>query len=533
MRNDRRQLFAIWQRKRRRWTLTAVWIGFALIGCLDLTGGTAVRHVESPGADDVPIVVSDLQFPLQAASRVLARDTHLSQVSAPVETESHRRINARRLSAIWDATRRLLGRVGRWSLRALWIGLALIGFLHLTRGTAVRHVEGIGADDVPIAVSEPEFPLKATMLTGTWLATGNRVEIALDGDGTYPRLWEDLQSAGHSITLQVYYGGLGRMARELSQILRDRAAAGVRVRVLYDAFGTSGIPSAQFDMLRAGGVLVEHFRPIRLTELHLAQHRSHVRGIVIDDRIAWTGGFGIADKWFGDGRTNGSWRETNVRFEGPAVRQLQAAFTAAWSEATGILVTGRPTLDPVDDGTGLAGLLYTAPTMGSTAAERFFALSIAGARETLYITNSYFAPGKPFVDLLVAAARRGVDVRILTAGPLTDVKVVRWAGRAWYETLLTAGVRIYEWQLTVLHSKTFVVDSAWATIGSMNFDNRSLALNDEATLMVLDRTIGQQMDHVFLDDLRYSEEITLANFRRRSPLERVAEHASSLVGRLL
>jgi cardiolipin synthase len=441
-------------------------------------------------------------------------------------------IDARQLFATWHP-KRVLGRVGRWSLKAAWIGLALIGFLHLTRGTAVRHVEGIGADDAPIAVSEPQFPLKATMLTGAWLAPGNRVDIALNGDGTYARLWEDLRSAERSITVQVYYGGLGRMARALDQILRERAAAGVRVRVLYDAFGASGLPSGELDALRAAGVLVEPFRPIRLLSLHLAQHRSHVRGIVIDDHIAWTGGFGIDDKWFGDGRTNGSWRETNVRFEGPAVQQLQAAFTAAWSEATGILVTGRPALRSLEDGAALAGLLYTAPTMGSTAAERFLALSIAGARKTLYVTNSYFAPGRSFVDLLGAAARRGVDVRILTAGPLTDVQVVRSAGRAWYDTLLASGVRVYEWQPTVLHAKTFVVDGEWVTIGSMNFDNRSLALNDEATLMVLDRSIGQQMDRVFLDDLRYSEEITLAGFRRRSWLERIAERTASLFERFL
>jgi cardiolipin synthase len=222
-----------------------------------------------------------------------------------------------------------------------------------------------------------------------------------------------------------------------------------------------------------------------------------------------------------------------VRFEGPAVQQLQAAFTAAWSEATGILVTGRPTLRPREDGAKLAGLLYTAPTMGSTAAERFLGLSIAGARKSLYVTNSYFAPGRSFIDLLAGAARRGVDVRILTAGPLTDVQVVRSAGRGWYDTLLTAGVRIYEWQPTTLHPKTFVVDGEWVTIGSMNFDNRSLALNDEATLMVLDPAIGQQMDRVFLDDLRDSEEITLSRFRQRSWLERVRERAANLIERLL
>lgn len=371
------------------------------------------------------------------------------------------------------------------------------------------------------------------MMTGAWLAPGNRVEVTLNGDGTYPRLWGDLRSAEQSITLQLYYGAPGRMAATLQEILLERAKVGVRVLVLYDAFGTVDIPAEHREALRAGGVIVEPFRPIRLSTLHLAQNRSHVRGIVIDGRIGWTGGFGIDDKWLGDGRSNGSWRETNVRFEGPAVRQLQAAFAAAWVEATGVLFTGRATLSPQDDGVTAAGLLYTSPTLGSTAAERFFALSIAGARKTLYITNAYFAPDGSFVDMLSAAAGRGVDVRILTAGSRTDVNIVRLAGRAWYETLLGAGVRMYEWQPSTLHAKTFVVDGEWLTIGSMNFDNRSMALNDEATLMVLDRAAGHHMEQVFLEDLRYAAEITAEGFRQRSWLQRAAERGARFFTRLL
>jgi cardiolipin synthase len=258
-----------------------------------------------------------------------------------------------------------------------------------------------------------------------------------------------------------------------------------------------------------------------------------VRGIVIDSRIGWTGGFGIDDKWFGNGLTDGSWRETNVRFEGPAVRQLQAAFAAAWVEATGVLFTGHATLDPQQNGVAAAGLLHTSPTLGSTAAARFYAISIAGARQTLYITNSYFAPDRSFVELLTAAARRGVDVRILTAGPRTDVTIVRSAGRAWYDTLLRAGVHIYEWRPTTLHAKTFVVDGQWSTVGSMNFDNRSMALNDEATLMVLDRTMGEEMNRVFLSDLEHADKISFAAFSRRSWIERIAESAASAITRLL
>jgi cardiolipin synthase len=418
-----------------------------------------------------------------------------------------------------------LGKVGRWTLVVVVLGLALIGFLHLTRGTAVRHVRGVAADGAAISVGEPEFPLMATMATGAWLAPGNRIDVMQNGDGTFRRLWEDLRSAQRSITLQLYYGAPGRMADTLSEILRDRAKAGVRVFVLYDAFGTVDIPTDHRDALRASGIVVEPFRPIRLSTLHLAQNRSHVRGIVVDSRVGWTGGFGIDDKWLGDGRSNGSWRETNVRFEGPAVRQLQAAFAAAWVEATGVMFTGRATLEAQPDAATAAGLLYSAPTLGSTAAERFFALSIAAARKTLYITNSYFAPDRIFIDLLAAAAQRGVDVRVLTGGPRTDVNVVRLAGRAWYETLFGSGVRVYEWQPTTLHAKTFVVDGEWFTVGSMNFDNRSMALNDEATLMVLDRTLGNAMNRTFLDDLRQSQEITVEAFRARSWLQRIAERA--------
>jgi cardiolipin synthase A/B len=188
------------------------------------------------------------------------------------------------------------------------------------------------------------------------------------------------------------------------------------------------------------------------------------------------------------------------------------------------MFTGRPTVESEPNGV-TAGLLYTAPTLGSTAAERFFALSIAGARKTSYTTNPYFAPDRNFIDLLAAAAQRGVDLRILTSGRRTDIDVVRLAGRAWYDTLQVARVRIYEWQPTTLHAKTFVVDGVWLTVGSMNFDNRSMALNDEATLMVLDHTAGQNMDRIIIDDLRRAEEITLEAFKRRSWLQRVAEWA--------
>lgn len=433
-----------------------------------------------------------------------------------------------------------LRRVGVGVLRALRLAglalaaiLALVGLLYITRGTAVQSVRGVGVDGAPLSPREPQFPLGVAMVTGTSLMPGNRVELALNGDGTFPRLFDDLRSARTYIAIQSYYGSPGQVADSLAAILLERAAAGVRVFVLYDAFGTADLPRSQMAAYRAAGIQVAPFRPLRLSTLHVAQNRSHVRAVIIDDHTGWTGGFGMDDKWLGDGHTDGGWRETNVRFEGPAVRQLLAAFASAWAEATGVLITSRATLDMHEDGVTAAGLLYASPSIGTTAAERFLAMSVAGARQRLYVTNAYFAPDRNFVELLTRAARRGVDVRILGAGPRTDIRVARLAARARYDTLLAAGVRIYEWMPSTLHAKTFVADGIWSTIGTMNFDNRSLALNEEVTLMVLDSVMGRQMDSLFLADLRWAREVTAEEFARRPWYEHVAEWGANLMTRLL
>jgi cardiolipin synthase A/B len=423
-------------------------------------------------------------------------------------------------------------RAARWLLVGVVLVAAVVGLLFITRGTAVRRVRSVGADAAPVAPAEPAFPLTVALLTGTHIVAGNRVELALDGNGTFPRLWADLRGARQAITIQMYYASPGRVADTLGAILADRARNGVAVWLLYDAFGSS-LPDAYIERLRVAGVRAVPFRPLRFQNLWVVQNRSHVRGIVIDGRVGWTGGFGIDDKWLGGGRTPTEWRETNARFEGPAVLQLLAAFVAGWAEATGELLTGRLTVQAEPGGVARAGLLYTAPTLGSTPAERFLALSIAGPRERLWVTNAYFAPDENFVALLARAARRGVDVRLLVGGPRTDIRAARLAAHARYEALLAAGVRIWEYEPSTLHAKTFVADGMWVSIGTMNFDNRSLALNDEATLMVLDSVAGRRMEEVFLADLRQARAVSLQTFRRRPWTARLAEWAANQVTRLL
>jgi cardiolipin synthase A/B len=421
-------------------------------------------------------------------------------------------------------------------LLVLLIGaFALAGVLSMTRGTPVEMVisEGVGG---PPAVGDSLFEQMFELYTGTHIAAGNKVEQALNGNGTYPRLWQDLRSATSTITVQMYYSMPGAVADTMSKILRERAAAGVRVLLVLDAFGSQSLKKTWADSLRAAHVELAILRKLKWYTIHNTVDRSHVRVVVVDGRIGYTGGFGLADYWLGDGLHDDQWRESNVRFEGPAVMQLQGAFASAWAEATGELIAG-PKFFPPDGfaarGSVHAGLLFAQPTTGSTPAERFIALTIAGARRTLYITNSYFVPDDDSRRLLANAARRGVDVRILTVSEKTDVKTTWYAGRYRYEELLKAGIRVYEFQPTMIHSKTIIVDGLWGTVGSMNFDNRSMAFNNESNLVFLDRTLGAEMDSTFLADLAHSKEIKLEEFQRRGRWERLLEGAAALVSRLL
>jgi cardiolipin synthase len=415
------------------------------------------------------------------------------------------------------------------------LGLALIGGLTVTRGTPVGAVVTL-SDSGPPAITDSLFERSFELFTGTHIYPGNSVEAALNGDGTYPRLWADLRSAQHTITIQMYYSLPGKVADTIATILRERAKAHVRVLFLVDAFGSQHLSKGWLDSLRQAGVEVAKLRKLRWFTIHDAGDRSHVRVVVVDGRIAYTGGFGIADYWLGDGHHEDQWRESNVRFQGPAVMQLQAAFSAAWAEATGELLTG-PLFFPLAGfepvGPTHAGLLYTAPTTGSTPAERFLALTISAARKTLYISNSYFVPDDDFRRLLTRAAKRGVDVRILTVSSKTDVKTTWYAGRYRYEELLRSGIKVYEYQPTMLHTKSIVVDGVWSSVGSMNFDNRSMAFNNESNLVVLDSAFGAQMDATFLDDLRYAKEIKLAEFERRPIWSKMLEAGATLLSRLL
>ena len=414
--------------------------------------------------------------------------------------------------------------------------LALVGILSIPRGTPVKAVVAIGKKTGPPAVTDSLFSRMTELYTGLHMTPGNAAEQVNNGD-VYQRLWKDLRAAKQTITVQMYYSQPGAVTDTISAVLKERAKAGVRVLFVLDAFGSMNLKKAWADSLVAAGVEVGLLRQLHWYSLHNATDRSHVRVVVVDGEIGYTGGFGLADYWLGDGKHKDQWRDSNARFEGPSVMGLQAAFAAAWAECTGELIAGD-TFFPKKafttmDGGMQAGIFFASPTTGSTPAERFIALSIASARRTLYVTNSYFVPDDDFRRMLVDAHKRGVDVRILTVSKETDVKTTWWAGRSRYEELLKAGVRIYEYQPAMMHSKTFIVDSMWGSIGSMNFDNRSLAFNNESSFVFLDAPFGAQMDSTFADDLTRSKEIILSEFVKRPWYNHVIETGAGLLSRLL
>ena len=441
------------------------------------------------------------------------------------------------------------------------LGLALIGLLTLLRDPAPARVRGTGSQDGMPAAASGDFARTAALLTGTTLHQGNRLEILLDGDGTFPRLWTDLGAARRSVNAQVYYVSPGALLDTLASILSERARAGVDVRFLYDGFGAD-VPDTTLAVLRAAGVRTAVFRPVRWYSLHRAQNRSHARVVVVDGAIGYTGGFGIDDHWQGTGRSPDEWRDTNVRVEGPVVGQLQAAFAAAWADATAELLVGERFFGYVDsaavvahatpvsrggardsvaapnsvtprEAPSVAGVLYSVATPGTTRGQRLFTVTASAARERLWIANAYFVPSDEMVGMLKAAAARGVDVRLLLPGRHTDVRLTRWAARSHYETLLRGGVRIYEYQPSMMHAKTMVADGRWLSVGTMNLDARSFVHNEEVNVLAWDPAAAAALEAVFLADLAVSRELQLAAFERRPWHERVPEWAARQLTKVL
>jgi cardiolipin synthase len=347
---------------------------------------------------------------------------------------------------------------------------------------------------------------------------------------TLAAMLEVISSAKATIDLSTYIYWPGDTADRFSEALIERAEAGVEVNVVLDGYGSAKLDSDRLEHLERSPVNVAIFRPPSWYQVRKLNNRMHRRILVVDGALGFVGGVGIADVWTGDAQDPSHWRETHLQVEGPAVTELFGAFLENWTEATGGLLGAAhvPELTAFEDGVALQ-VTRSTPIGGPTALTQLFFAAIAGARERLWMTTAYFAPDRTFEDALCAAARRGVDVRILVNGHRVDKEVARQAGHRSYGKLLEAGVRMYEYEKTMLHAKVLLVDDCWANVGSANFDSRSFDLDLEINAAIYDRSFVTELETHFREDLGVSQEIDLETWRKRPLRKRAAELGTEVI----
>jgi len=375
-----------------------------------------------------------------------------------------------------------------------------------------------------LEMGHPTFAATVAAYTGSPVVGGNRVEVLLNGDEIFPAKLRAIRSARRTINYAQYVFEEGKPAQDVAQAMAERCRAGVTVNVLLDAVGALALPTEYRDIMTNAGCRVESFRPLSPFAIDKVNNRNHRRILVVDGRMGITGGSGTSGKWGGDGKTQDHWRDTDVWIEGPVVEQLQGAFAENWLEATGIALGGRDYFPaPLEaKGHASAQAVRSSPAGGSAAMYTMFLLAMASARRSIYITNPYFLPDDKMVETLVRTARNRVRVVLLLPGAI-DHNIVKQASRAELGRLLEAGVEVYEYRAALLHAKTMVVDSRWATVGSTNLDRRSFALNDEINLVVYDEAIAHRLERIFEADLARSRRITYEGWRNRSMMSRFLE----------
>ncbi len=379
-------------------------------------------------------------------------------------------------------------------------------------------------------VADPQFSRSMGSLLGPALLPGNRTAALLNGDQIFPAMLSAIRDARESITFETYIYWSGEIGNQFTAALTERARAGVKVHLLLDWVGSGKIDSDDLTTMTDAGVEVERYHPLRWYNLTRMNNRTHRKLLVVDGKVGFTGGVGIADKWQGRAQDPDHWRDSHFQVAGPVVAQMQAAFMDNWLKARAEVLHGDryfPPLEPA--GAQWAQTFTSSPGGGSESVRLMYLLSIAAADEYILIANAYFVPDNLAIDTLVAARRRGVEIDVIVPGAYNDVVLTRWASRARWGPLLEAGVRIHEYHPTMYHCKVMAVDDLWVSVGSTNFDNRSFRLNDEANLNVYDREFATRQARITRDDLAVSRMMTLEQWRRRPTRERVTDWLAGLL----
>lgn len=379
-----------------------------------------------------------------------------------------------------------------------------------------------------LSMADPAFQTSVEAFSRAPIIGNNRVDILLNGEQTFPALLQAVRSATQTLTFEAYIFHEGQVADQLVDAFVDRCRAGVRLSILLDAHGSKGLPDRYVTALRqAGCTIVPDFRPLRAWKLEETNKRNHRRVMVVDGRVGFTGGYGLDDTWDGDGRTEGHWRETNVRLEGPVVHQLQAAFLEHWRESTGTLLGGADYFPyppaQVQDGPVRAQIVRSSPLQDNFSMYGVFLQAISSARSSILLSTPYLIPGEQLTASLVEAVQRGVAVRVLVPSVVNGSGVeyiTQSSQRDSFGPLLAGGIHLYEYAPALLHTKMMVIDGRWATVGSTNLDNRSMAMNDELNVVFYDQQIAKRLEDIFNEDLTHAKKLSEEQLESRGWISR-------------
>lgn len=416
----------------------------------------------------------------------------------------------------------------RWSFltTAEWIGLfltfcviaSLLCILLIRRHTLEYHLEHT------FAVNDPEFCGSALAMANPLAVDGNAIEVLQNGDEFFPAMLGAIRSARKSINFEAYIVYSDEIGRAFCDALAERARAGVEVRVLLDGVGSGwSLNNSDVSTMKQAGCKFAYYHPTHSWRVDRTNRRSHRRILVTDGRTGFTGGIGFARQWRGYAQDKEHWRDVQLRIEGPLVANLQSAFQQHWAKTGAEELSGAAQFPGLSAAGNLKAQIVTSQSFSIAPVPLVQAVAFAAAARRIWITNAYCTPTTDQVELLVKAVKRGVDVRILVPGENNDQPLTKSAGRGAYGKLLEGGVKIFEYQPTMIHIKSIVVDTLFSMIGSSNLDARSAEINEELDVVVYDRDFSRQMEQTFTNDLAHSREYTLEQFRHRSLWTRAIE----------
>jgi cardiolipin synthase len=378
--------------------------------------------------------------------------------------------------------------------------------------------------DHPFPTSDPAFR-RSLDTFGTAMVAGNQAELLNNGDEIFPAMLGAIREAKRTVDLETYIFKDDHAGRLFADALMDAARRGVEVRLLVD--GAGGRAGSLFNPMKQAGVKAYIYHPIRLLTIYRLTQRTHRKILVVDGTVCFTGGVGIEDRWLGNARNPKEWRDIQVRATGPVASQMQAVFAEDWTYTSGEILAGDKFFPEIKPAGGLAAqAIKSSHGDSSSLAEMLYFVAIQTAEKSIYIQNAYFVPDRHIRDALVAAKKRGVDVRIMVPGKHIDVPPLRLASRLHYDDLLEAGIKIYEYADTMMHSKTAVFDGIFSVVGSINFDTRSMNINAEESLGFYDREFAARLTATFEQDMKHCQEVTYESWKRRGFVQRSFEYLS-------